>query len=107
MMPNCETKSGESRWEPRTTRASPSIAVAITGRLVLASRTLALRCPIKRNWSGLCRGTGIIKCLTGSPGRLRGRVCKITSAGQARFVAVDVGQILWAELTLEAVNELD
>jgi molybdate transport system ATP-binding protein len=38
---------------------------------------------------------------------LRGRVCKITVAGQARFVAIDVGQILWAELTLEAVDELD
>jgi molybdate transport system ATP-binding protein len=38
---------------------------------------------------------------------LRGRVCKITSAGQARFVAVDIGQILWAEVTAEAASELD
>ncbi len=37
---------------------------------------------------------------------LRGRVCKLTAAGQSRFVAVDVGQILWAELTHEACNEL-
>jgi molybdate transport system ATP-binding protein len=37
---------------------------------------------------------------------LRGRICKLTSVEQAVFVAVDIGQILWAEVTPQAVNEL-
>ncbi len=37
---------------------------------------------------------------------LRGTVCEIVTAGGACFVGVDVGQILWAELTPGAVAEL-
>jgi molybdate transport system ATP-binding protein len=38
---------------------------------------------------------------------LRGRVCKILAVAQTRFVAVDVGQVVWAEVTAEAAAELD
>jgi molybdate transport system ATP-binding protein len=39
--------------------------------------------------------------------QLRGRVCQLTSVHQAVFVAIDIGQILWAEVTPEAAAELD
>jgi molybdopterin-binding protein len=38
---------------------------------------------------------------------LRGQVRRIVPVGQAVFVAVDVGQILWAEVTPQSVTELD
>jgi len=38
---------------------------------------------------------------------LRGRVCRVLPAERAVFVAVDVGQVLWAEVTPEAVRELE
>jgi len=38
--------------------------------------------------------------------RLRGRVCQLVTLGQAVFVAVDIGQIFWAEVTPEAAAEL-
>jgi molybdate transport system ATP-binding protein len=38
---------------------------------------------------------------------LRGRVCRITQSQQAAFVAIDIGQIVWVEITLAAANELD
>ena len=37
---------------------------------------------------------------------LRGRVCQMVSLKQAVFVAVDIGQIFWAEVTPEAAAEL-
>jgi len=37
---------------------------------------------------------------------LRGRVCRISAASAAVFVAVDVGAIVWAEITPEAAAEL-
>ncbi len=37
---------------------------------------------------------------------LLGRVCQVVPVEQAVFVAIDVGQILWAEVTPEAVTEL-
>lgn len=38
---------------------------------------------------------------------LRGRVCRIAQSNQAVFVAIDIGQILWVEVTPAAVSELD
>jgi molybdate transport system ATP-binding protein len=38
--------------------------------------------------------------------QLRGKVCRIVPAGQALFVAVDIGQIVWAEVTSQAAVEL-
>ena len=38
---------------------------------------------------------------------LRGRVCQLVPLDQAVFVAVDIGQILWAEVTPDAVAELE
>ena len=38
---------------------------------------------------------------------LRGRVRRIVPVNQAVFVAVDVGQIVWAEVTPQAVVELE
>ena len=38
---------------------------------------------------------------------LRGRVCRIIPTHQAFFVAVDIGQIIWAEVTPQAAAELD
>ncbi|MHB8969153.1 MAG: molybdenum ABC transporter ATP-binding protein [Pirellulaceae bacterium] len=37
---------------------------------------------------------------------LRGRICRLIPVNQAVFVAVDIGQILWAEVTPQAVHEL-
>ncbi len=37
---------------------------------------------------------------------LRGRVCRIASSKQAVFVAIDIGQIVWAEVTPAAADEL-
>ncbi|MEE8451679.1 MAG: molybdenum ABC transporter ATP-binding protein [Thermoguttaceae bacterium] len=37
---------------------------------------------------------------------LRGRVCQMVSLKQAVFVAVDIGQIFWAEITPDAAAEL-
>jgi molybdate transport system ATP-binding protein len=37
---------------------------------------------------------------------LRGRVCRLVALDRAVFVAVDIGQILWAEVTPQAVAEL-
>ncbi len=42
-----------------------------------------------------------------SRNHLRGRVCQVVRLEQAVFVAVDVGQVLWAEVTPEAAAELD
>ena len=39
--------------------------------------------------------------------RLRGRVCRIIPAQGAMFVAVDIGQIIWAEVTPQAAAELE
>lgn len=38
---------------------------------------------------------------------LRGRVCRVESSGQSVFVAVDIGQIIWSEVTSAAVQELN
>ena len=38
--------------------------------------------------------------------QLRGTVRRIVLAGQALFVAVDIGQIIWAEVTSQAAVEL-
>jgi molybdate transport system ATP-binding protein len=38
---------------------------------------------------------------------LRGRVCRVLPANRSVFVAIDVGQVIWAELTPEAVRELE
>lgn len=38
--------------------------------------------------------------------QLRGRICQITATPRGVFVAVDVGQVLWAEVTPEAAAEL-
>jgi molybdopterin-binding protein len=38
---------------------------------------------------------------------LRGRICRIVESNQAVFVAVDIGQIIWAEVTPAAAGELD
>ena len=38
--------------------------------------------------------------------QLRGRICQLTATPHAVFVAVDVGQVLWAEVTAEAAAEL-
>lgn len=38
---------------------------------------------------------------------LRGRVCRVVPLGRAVFVAVDIGQVLWAEVTPQAAAELD
>jgi molybdate transport system ATP-binding protein len=38
---------------------------------------------------------------------LRGRVCRVLPAHRAIFVAIDVGQVFWAEVTPEAVRELE
>jgi molybdate transport system ATP-binding protein len=38
---------------------------------------------------------------------LRGRVCRIARSQQAVFVAIDIGQILWAEVTPAAAGELE
>jgi molybdate transport system ATP-binding protein len=37
---------------------------------------------------------------------LRGRVCRVTQSQQAVFVAIDIGHIIWAEVTPAAANEL-
>jgi len=38
--------------------------------------------------------------------RLHGRVCQIVSLAGAVFVAIDIGQIFWAEMTPQAASEL-
>ena len=38
---------------------------------------------------------------------LRGRVCRIAPSNRAVFVAIDIGQILWAEITPAAAGELE
>ena len=38
---------------------------------------------------------------------LRGKVCRIIPTPQALFVAVDIGQIIWAEVTPQAAAELE
>jgi molybdate transport system ATP-binding protein len=38
---------------------------------------------------------------------LRGRVCRIAASNQAVFVAVDIGQVIWAEVTPAAARELE
>jgi molybdate transport system ATP-binding protein len=38
---------------------------------------------------------------------LRGRVCRLARSKQAVFVAIDIGQIIWAEVTPAAVDELN
>ena len=38
---------------------------------------------------------------------LRGRVCRLAPSAQSVFVAVDIGQIIWAEVTPAAVSELN
>jgi molybdopterin-binding protein len=38
---------------------------------------------------------------------LQGRVCQVVPLRQAVFVAVDVGQVLWAEITPQAAAELE
>lgn len=37
---------------------------------------------------------------------LRGRVCRVRPAKRAVFVAIDIGQVFWVEVTPEAVREL-
>lgn len=37
---------------------------------------------------------------------MQGRVCQVVPLRQAVFVAIDVGQVLWAEVTPEAAAEL-
>jgi molybdate transport system ATP-binding protein len=37
---------------------------------------------------------------------LRGQVCKLVATAQRVFVAVDIGQVLWAEITPQAAGEL-
>lgn len=37
----------------------------------------------------------------------QGQICQIVPVGEAMFVAVDIGQILWAEVTRQAARELD
>jgi molybdate transport system ATP-binding protein len=37
---------------------------------------------------------------------LRGRVCRVVPTRQAIFIAVDIGQIIWAEVTPQAAAEL-
>ena len=37
---------------------------------------------------------------------LRGQVCQLVATATGVFVAVDVGQVLWAEITPEAAGEL-
>ena len=39
--------------------------------------------------------------------RLRGKVCRVIPTQRAVFVAVDVGQIVWAEVTPQAAAELE
>jgi molybdate transport system ATP-binding protein len=39
--------------------------------------------------------------------RLRGRVCRMASHDQAVFVAIDIGQVIWAEVTPASASELD
>jgi len=39
--------------------------------------------------------------------RLRGTVCRIIPVSYGLFVAVDIGQILWAEITQQAAAELE
>ena len=39
--------------------------------------------------------------------RLRGKVCQVIPIQQAIFVAVDIGQIIWAEVTQQAAAELE
>ena len=38
---------------------------------------------------------------------LRGHVCRLTPGDRSVFVAIDIGQIIWAEVTPAAVNELN
>lgn len=38
---------------------------------------------------------------------IRGHVCQVVPVGQAVFVAIDIGQIFWAEVTQEAAAELE
>ncbi|NLX99122.1 MAG: molybdenum ABC transporter ATP-binding protein [Rhodopirellula sp.] len=38
---------------------------------------------------------------------LRGRVCRLATSNQAIFVAIDIGQIIWAEVTPAAANEMN
>lgn len=38
---------------------------------------------------------------------LHGRICQVLTVGNAVFAAVDVGQVLWAEITPAAAAELD
>jgi molybdate transport system ATP-binding protein len=37
---------------------------------------------------------------------LRGRICRLASSNQAVFVAIDIGQVIWAEVTPAAVADL-
>lgn len=37
---------------------------------------------------------------------LRGRVCQVLAVGQAVFIAIDIGQVLWSEITPQAATEL-
>ena len=39
--------------------------------------------------------------------RLRGKICRVIPIHQALFVAVDIGQIIWAEVTPQAAAELE
>jgi molybdate transport system ATP-binding protein len=39
--------------------------------------------------------------------QLRGRICRIVPTPQAWFVAIDIGQIIWAEVTAQAAGELE
>ena len=38
---------------------------------------------------------------------LRGRVCRLAPSSEAVFVAIDIGQIIWAEVTPAAASELN
>jgi molybdate transport system ATP-binding protein len=38
---------------------------------------------------------------------LRGRVCRLAPSSQAVFVAIDIGQVIWVEVTPAAARELD
>jgi molybdate transport system ATP-binding protein len=38
---------------------------------------------------------------------LRGRICRVRPTSRAVFVAIDIGQVFWAEVTPEAARELE
>jgi molybdate transport system ATP-binding protein len=65
----------------------------------------SVRLPLSPPWERGLGGEGVAALSTRN--RLRGEIREVVALPEQTFVAVDVGQFLWAEVTAEAARELD